>query len=376
MNNPDTAAEPAVDLPPSERKEINSMAEKFRNLTQGIEATPASPQAAKSSDHQAQPAAADANTEPKAAAPDVMLPGEVKGKARKAFETLEQLKNKFQKDAEAAQKKLAEFEKGTKPVAEYEKLVAEHGTLKASLAERDEIIKRAWLAEHPTFRAHYESKSQAAIAEARAAAGEHDAEELDEILKLPAGEQRDTRVSEFAVLLDDSRADDLRDAYRSLKRIESEKAAELQKAGANVEILKQQAAAQAREQEIAELRRKASLVQFVKAELAQDLAGMGTDEAQGIVTDIEKFVRGADAKVWVDTLVSAGKWRASQKAMREKDELITKLQNQLNEIQSSTPGVRPSTTTSQRRASPPLDNSDLGQKFRQLSGQAPTRRAA
>jgi hypothetical protein len=396
------ALESPMTLPKSELKAINSMAEKFKNLTKGIDMAPEKPAAIapvepvqpavpETPKPQPTPATPEKPAAPATPAPapaatpeSPTLPPEVKGNARKAFETLEQLKNKYQKDFETlkpqldatAAEKVALAAERDALKAQYEvakKATADYETLKQQHEAYDKIIKQFYIENDPQFQAHYGQKIQTSKLEAEEAArlaGEEVVAKVKSALEIPASPFRDQQVASITGELDDYSRVALVNAYTELKRTERERAAELAKAPENHQKLQEVRAKQAQEQAqqdaVKMTATRTRLLDMAQKQVEAELNGFA--DAESVRGALKKVIfNEATSDEYVGVLADAARWRRHQSTMKEKDELIGKLQTQLNEIQAATPGVRASTTSTERKTRPPLDNSDLGPTFRRLT---------
>lgn len=353
------APEAPIELPKSERQHINAMAEKFKALT-----AQAKPEKAA-----VEPAAAP-TAEP--AKPEFAAPPEIRGRAREQFQTLENLKRKYQKDYETLKPQFDSLKAELEAIKKNGGNTAELDTLRAQLSERDKVLAAVAIEKHPKFQQHFTERVQAAAIEAAQVVGTEHAATVEQIFKSPASPQRDKQVEELAAGLSNFKALDLLESYKTLKRTEKDREAELSKAPDTVKLIAQENERRAKDAELQLARQRAGLLQLVATELESDFTDANDPMTKEAAADVKRFIEGADGKLdgklYVRTVADAMRYRKAQKTMAEQTEIITKLQTQLNEIQNATPGVRPSTTSTERKTKPPLDNSDLGPTFRRLTG--------
>lgn len=408
------APEETIHLPASEKFAINRMADKFKDAMKGLQATEPS-KSAQASDpeipelpkthkdwkylrglkdkfqNEAEAAKAEleklkAHPAPAAAAvaePSTLaqvdgepeLPVETQGKARQAFQTLKGLKEKAIQDAQSAAKERDRYKAELE--AAKNNPSPEMIALRKELDARDLIVKQLAISQDPRFQNHFAEKFQNALVEAREAAGEESGEQLEQIFALPASPHRDLQVEQLAENLDlsDMRRLDLLDSYKSHKRAEKERAAELAKAPANLEIIRAQAARAQQDAELKQVRERAQLYQYIEGSLANDLTGADPQTAKAILSDTKNFIDGkASTEQYTQTLADAARWRRHEPTRKAQAELIETLQGQLSEMQAASPSLQSNGGAERKPKPPPLDNSDMGDKFNKAMGK-PSRRA-
>jgi hypothetical protein len=351
-------------LPQSELKHINSIAEKFRNLTQGIEATPEKPAAIAPVEPPKPAAPAEA------AKPEIAAPPELKGRARLQFQKLEDQMRKYRTDFEST-KAERDALKAELEAAKKNGHAPELDTLRKELSERDKVLAAVAIEKMPAFQAHFSERFQTVIDEAKEAVGADHAPKVEKVFAMPPSEARDQQFNALAGEFSDITKLSLLDLYRSHRRTEKDREAELGKAPETLRHLQEQAARAQKEAELKQVRERAALLGHIVSEIEPELAGADPELSKAIVGDTRRFVEGGASlspELYVKTLTDAAKWRRHEKAFREQGDELAKLRSQLAEFQSVNPSLRSSTTATQRKAPPPLDNSDIGPRFRQLSG--------
>lgn len=393
------ASDETIVLPPDEKVAINRMSDRFHEAMGKIKPAPAEQQ-------------------PAAAAPalgaEPALPAETKGQARQAFEKLKGLKDRAELDAATLR---AELEKLTAPApgeppelpttakdwkylkglrnkavqdaeaaakerdrykVELETIkkngAPEMEALKKEVAARDLIVKQFAVSQDPRFQNHFAEKFQSALTEAKEAAGQESAEQVEQIFALPASTNRDLQIEQLAEALDlsDMRRLDLLDSYKSHKKAERERTAELAKAPENFKILQEQAARVQQDRELKQVRERALLFQHIAGSIANDLTGVDETQSKAILGDTKTFVDGkASTELYVRTLADAARWRRYEPTMKQQAELIETLQGQLSEMQASNPTVQSNGPSVTRKQPPDRDNRDLGGIFRKAMAGKP-----
>lgn len=91
----------------------------------------------------------------------------------------------------------------------------------------DEMLKKAQLAEHPKFKAHYDGQIAAEIESAKKLVAPNKAEEVASLLGLPDSRERNRRLNEIVEDMDKVEAGKLVGAIGSIDKLQSGKAAEL-----------------------------------------------------------------------------------------------------------------------------------------------------
>lgn len=108
---------------------------------------------------------------------------------------------------------------------------------------------------------------------------------------------------------------------------------------------------------------RTGFLEDVTKAIEPELAGF--PEAEVIKSTVKRVIfNEAPAAEYTALLADGARWRRHQSSIKEKDELISKLQAQVSELQSSSPSLRSNGTTQTKKSPPPLDNSDIGEKFR------------
>ncbi len=386
--------EPPVEFPKEEAKHINSMAEKFRQLS-GLTLAPEAPAAPVEPPaptptvptppsptpppNPATPAPAPA---PVPTPTEPTPPPEMKGKAREAWQKLETLMKEYRTDAEtykakveaaAAEKAALALERDTFKV-ELEtarKGTAEYEQLKQEYEKNDRIIKELAIEKSPQFQAHFGQRFQTALldaTEAVKAAGNETVEKVKAIMEMPPSDFREQQIRAIGGELDDFSRASLATAYNNLKATERERAVELSKPIENHKKLMEVQAREQAEQQARDAQVRATLVNLANTELAADLNGFAGAEA--IKAEAKKMIMGeASTPEFMSTIKDAALWRRHAPTLKEKDELIGKLQAQLAELQTATPTLQTTGTVTTPKVLPPLDHSDIGEKFRKLTQQ-------
>lgn len=387
------APEEAVDIPASEKVHINRMADKFRDAMKAtqpeksIAEVPPAPAKPVAPEKPAAPAPAPAKPvapaeppKPAPAAPEpAALPADVKGKAREAFETMEVLMKKYRGEYEAMKPQFESLaSEKTALIAERDAVKAERdaakkGTeeyeaLKKQYEDADKIIKQFYIENDPQFQAHFGQLIQSAKLEAVEAVGPEHAEKIKSILEMPPSVRKQQLVPIFESLDEMSRIQ-LMHALTQLQGSERDRAAELAKSKENHAKLQQVRSKEAQEQaaKAAELdmARRNELLSKVLVQIEPELSGYA--EADAIKSAAKRFVfREGGPEDFVSVVLDASRWRRHGASLKEKDELIEKLQAQLAEVQASNPTTQSSGASTERKSPPPMDNSDIGPKFRKV----------
>lgn len=388
------APEEVVDLPASEKVHINRMADKFRDAMKAtkpekaIAEVPPAPAKPAAPEKPAAPAPAPAKPavpaeppKPAPAAPaapePAALPADVKGKAREAFEALEKTMKKYRGDYEAMKPQFESLaSEKTALIAERDAIKAERdaakkGTeeyeaLKKQYEDADKIIKQFYIENDPQFQAHFGQLIQSAKLEAVEAVGPEHAEKIKSILEMPPSVRKQQLAPIFESLDEMSRIQ-LMHALTQLQGSERDRAAELAKSRENHAKLQQVRSKEAQEQaaKAAELdmARRNELLSKVLLQIEPELNGYA--EADAIKSAAKRFVfREGGPEDFVSVVSDAARWRRHSASLKEKDELIGKLQAQLAEVQASNPTTQSSGPSTVRKATSPMDNSDIGPIFR------------
>lgn len=383
------APEEVIDIPASEKVAINRMADKFKDAMKGLKPEPAAiapveaPKPAEKPAAPPAPAPVPAPAEPKPAAPapdpaKPTLPADTKGQARQAFEALEGLKNKYQKDYETLKPQydslstekasaIAERDQAKAELAEAKKGTAEHAELKAQLEQAQKLVDEFYVERSPQFQAHFGQKFQAAKLAAAKAGGPEHAAKITAALELPPSKYREEQIKAIGLELDDWDRGTLLRAYGQLTDTEVERDAELAKAPENRKKL---AAIEAKEQQENASKRAAHFAQMrtgwfdtVEKNVAAELTGF--PEADAIKAVVRKVIfNEATSDEYTGILEDGVRYRRYKSSITEKDELITKLQAQVNELQSASPSLQSNGAAPTKKSPPPMDNSDMGEKFR------------
>lgn len=379
------APEEAVDLPATEKVAINRMADKFKALVKGLPVPPPEPAAiapvdppkpAEAPKPAPAPTPAPAEPKPAAPAPDPAptLPTETKGQARQAFEALEGLKNKYQKDYETLKPQYdslstekaalaAERDQAKAALEEAKKGTAAYEELKKEYEQAKKLVDEFYVERSPQFQSHFGERLQTAKLEAIEAVGVDHAAKITAALEIPASKFREEQVKAIGLELDEWDRAALMRAYGQLKATEKERAAELAKAPENRKKLAEIEAKEQQERVASMTKMRAGFLEDIIRQIEPDLTGF--PEAEAIKLALKRVIfNEAPAPEYTSLLADGARHRRYKSSITEKDELITKLQAQVNELQSASPSLRSNGNAANKKSPPPMDNSDMGEKFR------------
>lgn len=353
-------SEEKLEMPPSEKKAINQMADKFKA------AMGATAQASQAND---KPASAAPAAEQPATPPEQTTPKQPSDKQMLNWRELERVKDQFKAEAQQYKAELEKIKKTT-PVnpEEVEKLKAEHEQVKRSLAERDQIVQQFAVEKHPAFQKYYSERIGAVISEAKESAGADYAADVEEILKAPPSAQRDKQIQILSEELSDFSRTALVNAVTELRRVEKERESELAKAPENIKLLQEFQARRVEAERLKLAQDRALLLNHINVQIQDDLATADPATAKTIRGNLERFIKGeSDTAHYTETLTAAAKWQRYEPVLKEKNELIEKLNAQLQELQGAQPSLqRSAAAPAPKKAQTAPDNTDLGPKFRQL----------
>ena len=173
----------------------------------------------------------------------------------------------------------------------------EKGGLEPQLKQYQEIVQRVSLENDPRFKAAFDSRIHAALADAKESVGSAKAAAVEAAFNMPEGETRDARIKEIASELDEFEKMGLRNSYDNFKRAQRERKAELAKAPENLTNL--QKLDQKRAEETQQARKK-ELGELFNTEVAQF--------AQGIPDFAPDLKDEAHNKIVADTIGRAKQW--------------------------------------------------------------------
>jgi len=318
------------------------------------------------------PAAPAAKAEEKTATTKVEddTPADIKSEAGKSsWRALKDSKAAIEKERdelrgkfESANKRIEEMEKAAKTPAQQARLEdnPEYQSLKKlvdakekELNDYSERLRLTNVEQHPRFQEYFKNKTDAAMGAAKSAAGDR----VVEVLKLPAGEFRDSQLEEIISELPQLKQVQLGNAIFALQQIEAERAGEIAKARENYQtIMAEQTRLQERQQ--AETR---GVYDRVKAELTDKEKGLPVFQERAGDEEWNKGVR--ERLALIDHSL-AGKlapedfarqmcWATAAPALlqqltavtAEKDSKIASLEKQITELRAVSPRPGETTTT-------------------------------
>lgn len=157
--------------------------------------------------------------------------------SHKNFKVVLGERDEFKNKYEAAEKKAKELEariqEQSRPSPEFEEA-------KKQLAEKDQFINQFMLEQSDEFQNAFTRPIEQTIQDAKDIVGGEKGERLAEILRAPDGKWRTDQIKAFVTELeDDYEKGVVRDSVNALRKLERGRKDELQKAGTNIQALKQ-----------------------------------------------------------------------------------------------------------------------------------------
>lgn len=375
-----TAADEKVEIPPSEKVPINSMADKFKGLMAQLPAdAPAKPaEPAKSIAPAPAPAPAPPPAEPAkpaAPAPAPVKPPEpakpdVASPARENFQRLENEAKRLREEAAAFKAQLelakADSDKFREQAEALAKLQPEFEATKKDRDEYQKIVKQLYIEHDPQFQTHFNQRVQAALVDAKEAVGPDLAAKVEQILSVPPSSYRDEQLEALTEGMSEFRRSSLVQAYADLKRTERERKAELAKSAENHAKLQEVQAQRAREAEERAAASRAALIQHANAQIDPELTDAAPELAVEIKTRTKAIVEGtANAEAYIGMLVDAARGRKYSALVKDQAEKISKLEAQLASMQTAQPSLGGGAGGGHKPAEP----EDMGVKFRRALNQ-------
>lgn len=376
------AAEETVEIPPSEKAQINSMANAFKEAVKTIAKpaaiAPAEPPAKPAEKPSEAPKPTEKPHDKPAEQPKPSDPAqnnELKGKAREQFENLEKLMKKYKGDYESLKAQTdsvsaerddlkTKLEAASKGTAEYE-------AAKQRLDEYDKIVKQFYIEHDPQFQSHFGQRISSAVLEAKEAVGPELSSKIETALQFPPSPYRDRQVAELAEGLDDFSKAALVTAYTELKRTERDRAAQLSNSKENHKKLLEVQSKQAREEAEKANQHRMLLLNQVNAQIDPDLVGVEPTVAASIKESVAKIVTGsASTEDYVQFLIRGAKSHKLSALEKEKDEKIAKLEAQLSELQTTQPSISGGPAQPHKAKAGELE--DIGAKYKRLAATIPT----
>lgn len=392
--------EDTIEMPPSEKVEINKMGDAFRgalekSIPRGNKPAPAVQ--GKSSSAPQSPARPQANgtTQPKPAAADTttgtpeksveQAPGaqdehatngatdeEVLPKNARDWKAHNEVKNRAINEAKQYKAKADELQKrlelAQKGVAAQEEVRA----VSARAETAEGLIKQFFISKLPQFQEHYGALTAATVSAAVEAAGEHaDKDRIGQIFALPPGKMRDDLFKSMADELPDFERAAVIGAYVDLKKIDRDREGEILKADQGFKALQEQQAKVDRERQLAAIQQRALLVNHVWNRIDDELSGLDAE----IVTEAKATTRAMiegklNAPEYSELLVDHARAKRAVIVEAQLREENAKLQIQVAELTSVQPPANGTGgSPPMRKQTGPPDNSDLGNNYRKALNQ-------
>lgn len=386
--------------PPTERAEINKMADAFRDkmretnpenttrLPAAIAAAPAAPPAppaapakpaapVKPADKPAAPAPAptpapeppkpDVEPEMPKNAKDWKAFKEVKDKALADFRQADTERNTLKTEAAALKAELESLRKGS---AEYERVKTEHQETLKTLAERDEILSKVFVEHDPRFQNHFTNRITAIKSDVESIVGKDLAPKVDAILSMAPSKHRDEQIDAIVADLTPWQQARLGNVYQQIHSTERERQAELDKAGENKKLLLAERERKEKEQTAQIEHNRRAMIEDVNHKIEPELAGLDAATSSHLKSTLHKVVTGDVSRdEFLNVLTNAVRGHKYDKDTSALKEENAKLQAQVSELQGAQPptngtGGSPPNRSEQGEPTPERTGRELGDTFR------------
>lgn len=379
------SAETAVEAPPpAERK---AMGDKFRNSI-----NIAMPDNTKNLPKPAQPAPAPKPAEPPAPAsaptPAPPVPpepkpaepaGELKGKAREAFEKLEKAMQSHKADAEKFRAELdklqpqfgaitAERDVARSEVETLRKGSEAHKAAESRLKELEDVVQRFALAEDPVFKAHYNNRLDLTKEIAKSRVTGELATRLEHILAMPPSKAREEQMIALGAELDEFSRAKLAHAYFQIESIEGERHAELARSAENLSKAREVALRKQQMDQAALEAQQKTFVDTVYQRIDPELAG--ADDAPAFKEKMRLLAtNGLDHNGFLEVAGYAAKGRKHDAVVTALKEELAKSQAQVEALTAAQPspnGTGGSPPARRDNSEPTAQNTgrEVGKTFR------------
>lgn len=270
------------------------------------------------------------------------------------------------KAAELEAAKKAAEEGATKSAEPSPEVTAELERVKKANEEMSRRLQILDVTQHPQFQAYFDNKVNAQKELGKRIVGAEKAPQFEKLLALPDGDYKNSQIEEFVSDLPILQQSRIGAVLNALEGIGQEKAAEIAKAGEHkAQLTKEQ---EVKSAERVKLRDK--LVNEVAASLASEKEGMAIFQKR---TDDAEWNRGVDERIALAKKVITGEGmkpadviktafygaavpailQAYQSDMKEKDEAIGKLEEQVKALTAAQPGKGGSATAPAGSDTPP-----------------------
>lgn len=376
--------------PPAERK---VMGDKFRNsiadampdntkpVQRAIAAAPPKPAEKPPEKPASQPKPETPAPAPAPAPQPAEQPnGELKGKAREAFDKLEKAYQQQKSDSEKFKAELDKLQPqfgsitAERDVARAELETLRKGTeqykaVEARAKELEDVVQRFALEQDPRFQAHYNQKIQLGKDIAKGTLAGDAAVKLDQILNMPPSRIRDEQMMALGAELDDFSRARLASAYVQIESIEREKHAELSRSAENLSKAREAALRQQQMEQAAREQQQKTFVDTLYQRIDPELQDV--QDAPAFKEQMRQLATNTlDHNGFLEVAGYAAKGRKYDSTVTALKEENTKLQAQVQELTAAQPspnGTGGSAPVRKDNSEPTAQNMgrEVGAKFKE-----------
>ncbi len=354
--------EDKVEIPPSERQEINRMGDIIR-------AAQAKPKAADKASAIAPVSAPPNGTPPVESKPAAPKPPEAPAPSPKPVEEDQPPKNakdwkavkdirdkaiaeakQYQAGWDAAKAEVAalksEMDTLKKGSVEYDRVKAEHTAAKEQLTakdkeikERDDILQRFALEHDPRFKAHYDGEIKLHAASVGQFAPPDAVAKFDAILAMGPSKFRNEQVNALVEELADNRmaSNAIVNAYLSINTVEQKKALELSRSAENWALVKAEDQRRMQAEQQAAMEQMKALLDTAHQTAEAELTGLEADTVASFKESTRKVITDRDKGALLSVIKDAAKGKKYDRDIAASSEKITKLEAQVAALTSATP---------------------------------------